>query len=185
MTPYNTSYGQVLYNTTFRNIFLGLILTFAFSSILSAQETSLEELPGLRERAIVMRIVSQIVKENQEIVWNSENVRVTIPGRPVGLKLMGTDIVVAVQFTPYLRSSGRHILVAQGQIWVNVPNQGVRYQTTMQTIPLEFKELAYFFPLGSIKAPDESSIEIQLALEPYSDEFSEYLQRNRGRAAPP
>ena len=149
--------------------FLGGIFILMAASALSAQETSLEELPGLRERAIVMRIVSRIIEQNQQVVWDAENARVTIPGRPVGLKLVGANLIVAVQFTPFLRKNGRSVLVAQGQIWINIPNEGMRYHTTMQTIPLELGEQIYFFPLGSMGTNDEASIEIQLVLEPYAD----------------
>jgi hypothetical protein len=177
-----------------RIVFLGAVLFFAINTALRAQ--SLEELPGLRERAVVMHIVSRIVDENQEIVWDSENTRVVFPGRPVGLKLLGSDLVVAVQFTPFLRQNGRHTLVAHGEIWMNVPDEGISYHTTMQTIPLEFKEEVYFCPLGSMKTKDEARIEIQLVLEPYSgnhgegrqsrrQEASPNIGRDRGNAAPP
>jgi hypothetical protein len=135
----------------------------------AAQELSLEELlPGLKERAVVLDIVARVVEKNQQEVWNSANSKVTIPGRPVGLKLVGANIVIALQFTPYLRQNGNNVLVAQGQIWVDVPNEGIRYQTTLQTIPLEFGESIYFFPLGSVHSEDEARIEIQLELHPYS-----------------
>jgi hypothetical protein len=158
-----------------RLIFLRSLLFFAAGAALSAQEVpSLEELlPGLKERAIIMDIVARIVEQDQEVVWNTENSRVTIPGRPVGLKLVGANIVVAVQFTPYFRRNGNNILVAQGQIWLDVPNQGISYHTTMQTIPLEFGEQIYFFPLGQTKSRDEMSrIEIQLVLHPYTEQGS-------------
>ena len=144
----------------------GIFLLAAWTS-LGAQEPSLEDLPGFRERAVLMRMVSQIVEQNKQIVWNSEIAKATIPGRPVGLKLVGSNLVVAVQFTPFLRANGRHILVAQGQIWVNVPDEGIRYYTTMQTIPLQFREQIYFFPLGSMETQDEAQIEIQLIMEPF------------------
>ena len=95
-----------------RTAFLGTIFVFAVSVILSAQESSLEELPGLRERAVVVHISSRIVEQNQQVVWNSENSRVTLPGRPVGLKLVGTNLIVAVQFTPFIRPNTRPVLVA-------------------------------------------------------------------------
>jgi hypothetical protein len=140
---------------------------------LCAQEASLEELPGLRERAVVMHIIARIVEQKQdvqEVVWNAENTKLTLPGRPVGLKLVGSNLVVAVQFTPFLRPNGRHTLVAQGQIWINIPGEGISYHTTMQTIPLQFREQVYFFPLGSVKAAaDEARIEIQLMLEPFME----------------
>jgi hypothetical protein len=136
-----------------------------------AQELSLEELvPALKEQAVKMAIVARVVEQNQEEVWNSVNSRVTIPGRPVGMKLVGNNIVVAVQFTPYRQRNGRNILVAQGQIWIDVPNQGIHYQTTMETIPLEYGEQIYFFPLGSGKNPDEPRIEIQIEINPYTDD---------------
>jgi hypothetical protein len=163
-----------------------LLLLIGFLNVtLGAQDHNLDELPGLRERAVVMHIISRIVEQNEEVVWNSENTRVTIPGRPVGIRLLGNDLVVSVQFTPFLRASGRHILVAQGQIWISVPNEGVNYYTTMQTIPVEFREQVYFFPLGSMKAPDEAHIEIQLVLEPYSESEPMNAHRHRGRAVPP
>ena len=151
-----------------RTALLGGILFFAFSTTLSAQETSLEQVPGLRERAVIMRVVSRIVEQNQEVVWNTENTSITMPGRPVGLKLVGSDLVVAVQFTPFINPNGQHTLVAQGQIWINVPGEGMSFQATMQTIPLEFGELVYFFPLGSTRSQGEAHIEIQLVLEPYA-----------------
>jgi len=160
--------------------FLKGFLLLAASANISAQETLLDELPELRERAVVMRIVSRIVEQNQQVVWNSENSRVTLPGRPVGLKLVGTNVVVAVQFTPVLRSQGQHLLVAQGQIWTNVPGEGMRYHATMQTIPLEFSQQIFFFPLGSMQA-DEASIEIQLVIEPYAPEIFAERRQDRER----
>ncbi|MCL2319488.1 MAG: hypothetical protein FWC45_05335 [Treponema sp.] len=151
-----------------RNVLLGGIFFLSVLAAAGAQESALEELPGLKERAVVMHIVSRIIEQNQQVVWNSENTRVTIPGRPVGLKLVGDNLVVVVQFTPFLRANGQNILVAQGQIWIKVPDEGISYHTTMQTIPLQFGEHIYFFPLGSADAKDESSIEIQLVVEPYT-----------------
>ncbi|MDR2103938.1 MAG: hypothetical protein LBP42_07545, partial [Treponema sp.] len=45
-----------------------------------------------------------------------------------------------------------------------------RYQTTIQTIYLEFGEQIYFFPLGSVDTENDAYIEIQLELNPYADE---------------
>ena len=156
-----------------KTVLLKGFLLLTASVAIGAQETLLDEHPVLRERAVVMRIVSRIVEQNQQVVWNSENSRVTLPGRPVGLKLVGTNVVVAVQFTPVLRPHGQHILVAQGQIWTDIPGEGMRYHATMQTIPLTFNEQIFFFPLGSMQSQDEALIEIQLMIEPYSDAFVE------------
>jgi hypothetical protein len=126
-------------------------------------------MPGLRERAVVLNIIARIVEQDDEEIWNSSNSKATILGRPVSLKLIGENVVVYVQFTPYQQGNGRSLLVAQGQIWINVPNEGVRYQTTLQSIPLEFGEQVYFFPLGTVGSANEARIEIQLELRPYTE----------------
>jgi hypothetical protein len=148
----------------------GSLIFLAANTAVIAQEPGLEELlPGLKDRAVVLDMVARVVEQNRQEVWNSVNSKVTISGRPVGLKLVGANVVVAVQFTPYFRRNGHIILVAQGQIWVDVPNEGIRYQTTMQAIPLELGERIYFFPLGSTDSPDEARIEIMLELRPYAE----------------
>ncbi|GHT83776.1 hypothetical protein FACS1894137_05830 [Spirochaetia bacterium] len=126
-------------------------------------------MPGLRDRAVVLNIVARIVVQGEDEIWNSNNSKVTILGRPVSLKLIGTNVVVYVQFTPYQQENGRSLLVAQGQIWINVPNEGVRYQSTLQSIPMEFGEQIYFFPLGKVGSATEALIEIQLELLPYTE----------------
>jgi hypothetical protein len=151
-----------------RATIFGSLLFLAVNAAVSAQEPSLEELlPGLKDQAVVLEMVARVVEQNQHEVWNSVNSKVTIPGRPVGLKLVGANVVVAVQFTPYLRRNGHNMLVAQCQIWVDVPNEGISYQTTMQAIPLDFGEQIYFFPLGSVDSQNEARIEIMLELKPY------------------
>ncbi|GHV82084.1 hypothetical protein AGMMS49991_06420 [Spirochaetia bacterium] len=154
---------------------LGSLFLIAANAAVSAQEWPVELLPQLKDRAVVLDIVARVLEQDQTVVWNQANSRVTIPGRPVGLKLVGDNVVVAVQFTPYRRQNGSIVLVAQGQIWVDVPNQGISYQTTMQTIPMEFGEPVYFFPLGSAK-PGESRIEIRIELQPYTEASPELPQ---------
>ncbi|GHV43909.1 hypothetical protein AGMMS50268_10940 [Spirochaetia bacterium] len=161
------------------------IILFAAGTAAMAQEPSLEQIPGLREQAVVLDIVSRVVEQNQQEVWKENNSRVTIPGRPVGLKLVGANVVVLVQFTPYpnFGADGSAMLVAQVQIWINIPNQGVRYQTTMQTIPLKYGEQIYFFPLGSMDSQDDARIEIQLELRPYTGADTD-PSAGQDRAAP-
>ncbi|MDR1909110.1 MAG: hypothetical protein LBQ35_04280 [Spirochaetaceae bacterium] len=151
-----------------RMVLLGGLLLI--TSHAAAQELSLEEMfPGLRDRALVLDIEARVVGAQQEVDWNEENSQVTIPGRPVGIKLVGTNVVVAVQFTPY-RRNGQNFLVAQGQVWIDVPNQGISYHTSIETIPLEFGESVYFFPLGRGSSPEGSRIEIRVAMRPYVPE---------------
>jgi hypothetical protein len=148
--------------------FLGGILFFTVLGAGLSQETSLEELlPELKERAIVLEIISRVVEQNQQVIWNSVISKVTIPGKPVGIKMVGANVVMALQFTAFFRPEGSNVLVAQGQIWVNVADEGMRYQTTLQSIPIEFGEPVFFFPLGSPASPEDARIELQLEIRPY------------------
>jgi hypothetical protein len=134
-------------------------------------ESPLQELiPRFKDRAVVLDIIARVVEQNQSVVWNESHQKVTISGRPVGLKLVGANVVVAVQFTPYFRRKGQKLLVAQGQIWMDVPGQGIRYHTSIQTIPLEFNEPIYFFPLGSAPPENQACIEVLLTIKPYLDD---------------
>ena len=119
-------------------------------------------------RAVVLEINARIVEQNQEVVWDEAHSKATFPGQPVGIKLVGSNVVVVVQFTPYIRRSQKY-LVAQGQIWMEMPNRGIRYFTSMQTIPLEYGEPVYFFPLGAAGENDSSSIEVMLTMHPYEE----------------
>jgi hypothetical protein len=153
--------------TTNRDIgFLGIFM-YLLSFSLFSQEAPLTELPGLKERALVLDIVARVLEVNDTETWTSENSKITIPGRPVTIKLVGQNVVVLAQFTPYIRDDGRKFLVAQGQVWIDTVDNGIRYQTTMQTIPLEYGERIFFFPLGPKTKEGKSSIEIQLELKPY------------------
>ncbi|MDR0645300.1 MAG: hypothetical protein LBG05_10445 [Treponema sp.] len=146
---------------------LGGFLLFTAGTALSQDIEPL--LPGLKDKAVVLDITARILENDSEEVWNSKSSKVTIPGKAVGIKFIGSNIVVSVQFTPYLRRDGHNVLVAQGQIWIDIPRQGMRYQTTMQTIPITFGEEVYFLPLGSSNS-EGSVIEILLRLHPYKEE---------------
>ena len=124
--------------------------------------------PRFRGRALVLEINARVVERDETVVWNESHKKTTLPGRPVGIKLVGSNLVVVAQFTPYVRR-GEKFLVAQGQIWMEVPDQGIRYHTSMQTIPLKFHEPIYFFPLGPQGSEDTARIEVMLTLYPYEE----------------
>jgi len=103
--------------------------------------------------------------ENSE-VWQKTIDKVVMPGQPVNIKLAGKNIAVVVQFTPYLK---KRLLVAQQQSWFQEDDGNLRYETTIQTIPLKFNKDIYYFPLGEEKKGTEYFMEIVLNLTPYSD----------------
>ena len=122
--------------------------------------------PDLRRQALVLDIDARVI-EDEKVIWDESNQKITIPGTPVSLRLVGSNVIVVMQFTPFIRRSGS-VMVAQGQIWITDPEKGVSYYTSIQTIPMEFNEPIYFFPLGT-SSQLNSSLEIRLAVKPYKE----------------
>jgi len=133
-------------------------------------------IPELRRSALVLDINARVLSAHAEpqsagsenIIWNENHQKLAIPGSPVSIQLVGSNVVVAVQFTPFIRRRG-NVLVAQGQIWISDPNNGVGYYTSIQTIPMEFNEPIHFFPLGTSEHLN-STIEIILTVTPYREQ---------------
>jgi len=152
--------------------FVSVFCIFAAGIHINAQEhqaSSAGALPRASRRSLVLNINGRVLNQDQEVIWNESHEKITIPGSPVGIQLVGSNIVVAVQFTPFIRRRNGNVLVAQGQIWINDPNRGgVNYYTSIQTIPMEFGEPIYFFPLGESQQLNPS-IEIILVVNPYRE----------------
>ena len=155
-----------------------LFFLFLQKPIFSQELTPDNIPPGLRDRAVIMDITARIIEQNQEIVWNSENSRVTISGRPVPLRLMGNNLIIEAQFTPYIRPNGNNIMVAQAQVWIQTSENVISFRANMQTIPID-DDYIYFFPLGTSTNDNEPQIEIQISVHPFSSETQGF--NNRGR----
>ncbi|MDR1143491.1 MAG: hypothetical protein LBK77_04620 [Spirochaetaceae bacterium] len=152
----------------FQGILLVLVCALFCAAGLEAQDLLLDELPALKDKALVLQITTRI-EENSQEVWNAYNSKVTIPGRPVSIKLVGENIIINIQFIPYLRE-GNYALVTQSQIWLNVPEKGMQAKTATHSIPINFGEPIYFFPLGSDPSADNPHIELLLTLYRYGEE---------------
>ncbi|MCL2066229.1 MAG: hypothetical protein FWG99_02040 [Treponema sp.] len=149
-----------------------IVLIFTVANIYADDPSPPPWQQRFRGRALSLDISARVLEQEQVVIWNESHRRFTIPGNPVGLKLVGSNLVVAVQFTPFIRMRGGNILVAQGQIWIDVPDEGIRYHTSIQTIPLDFNEPIYFFPLGPVRDLDKAFIEIMLIIKPYGESES-------------
>jgi hypothetical protein len=152
-----------------------LVFLFGTGVFLNAQEGASPPNPQnplsqpLRDRAVVFRIVTRVIEKDDTEAWNSDTYKVTVPGRPVGLKIVGENIAVSVQFTLYQHRNRGSILVAQGQIFTETPDGGVSCRTLIQTLPFNFGEQIFFFPLGSGNPDDEAHIEILLEMNRYDE----------------
>ncbi|MDR0909133.1 MAG: hypothetical protein LBM77_05145 [Spirochaetaceae bacterium] len=149
--------------------FLVGLLLFAFQGApLSAQEVQPVE------PALVLTIQARVLSEGQSELWSANISRTTVPGKPVGVQLQGSNVLVQVSFTPYHAEDGSFMLLAQGQIGVEMPGKGLQYQYTVDSIPVSLGELIYFFPLGNAenasKSLDQAIIEMLVALNPYTQD---------------
>jgi len=127
----------------------GIFIIYAFTAVIpvNAQTNAATQQQRPISQALVLSIESRVLGAGKTVIWSETNRRVTIPGSPTGVQLVGSNIVVSAQFTPFISREG-NVLVAQGQIWI-AENNIVTYYSSIQTIPMEFGEKIYFFPLGS------------------------------------
>ena len=161
-----------------------LLLCASQNHLMEAQRLPVDELPALRDRAMVLHITTKIEENNQEL-WNAFDSRVTMPGRPVVIRLVGENLNIIIQFTPYLQDN-KYTLVAQSQIWINIPERGMSYRTANHSIPIDFGESILYFPLGADRSPDTPLIELNLTMyrfgeEPRSDDNNRPGREHRNR----
>jgi len=146
--------------------FISVLFVFA-SGFLEAQEHHISG-PGMeqgfRRRTLVLDINARVLENEKEVIWDETHKKITMPGSPVSIQLAGSNVVVAAQFTPFVRR-GSNVMVIQGQIWIEDPKRGISYYTSIQTVPMEFNEPIHYFPLGT-EHQIGSSIEIILTVNP-------------------
>jgi hypothetical protein len=153
-----------------KTIFLCLLALL----IWSAEAQELDEIPpALKDRAIVLQITTKVHENNKE-VWNANNSKVTIPGRPVSIKLVGENLIIEIQLTPNMRS-GKYTLDAKSQIWIEIPGKGMSYRPANHSTPIVFGEQILYLPLGSDASSDTPRIELLITMHRYAD-VSEELE---------
>ncbi len=153
----------------------GLLLTLFSAALAGAQEISEKSLEELLKEALSIHIQARLSQDQQKVMWESEVVKLTIPGRPVTIHLKNDRARLSVHFTPYRKTEGGLILVAQSEIWLvqngqNSGQEGIRYYTSMKSIPLEYGEQVLFFPLGkmdNLNNPEKLHIEMSVLISPY------------------
>ncbi len=125
------------------------------------------------EQVLDVNIAARVSEIGEEAVWKVESSELTVPGKSVSVKLVGKNIVVNAQFTPYVTENKGVILVAQGQVWISSPvDDQIKYLTTLKNIPVQLGEKVLFFPLGykDVKEKEKNvySIELEIKIMPYN-----------------
>ncbi len=137
------------------------------------------DMDQILKQALKVHIQARIYQDVQNVMWESDVDKLTISGRPVTINMQNEKSRIAVHFTPYRTVQGGLILIAQSEIWLKEPSPEddqkgkIRYFTSMRSIPLDFDELIYFYPLGRLENldnPNQIHIEMALKIAPYSAE---------------
>jgi len=144
------------------NLFVLIIPVSAQNNRLSGARTQGEN----KRQALVLDIDSRVLEDGKKVVWSENNHKISMSGVPVGVQLAGSNVVVAVQFTPYITTNG-NFLAVKGQIWVADAEKGVLTYFTSQRIPMGLGEPVYFFPLGASRNLNPA-IEIVITVNPYN-----------------
>ncbi|MFP4383015.1 MAG: hypothetical protein ACLFST_00705 [Spirochaetia bacterium] len=150
-----------------------LLMLFAVQTGFSEEKDDLEDLINLLGKAFSISLEITVKEGDDEAVWTLDVSRITIIGRSVSVRLVGSNILIAANLTPYQDRNDEDTinLVVQWQTWLTSAGEGVvEYKPAMRTIPLDLGESAMFFPLGSEqenKNFDSFNIAIKLQVNPY------------------
>ncbi|MDR2588207.1 MAG: hypothetical protein LBC67_02160 [Spirochaetales bacterium] len=119
------------------------------------------------ENALNMNIAARISEAGESAVWNVESNECTVSGRSVSVKLVGKNIVIIAEFTPYVGADNSIVLVAQGQVWIASPEEPLKYLSALTSIPVNLGERVLFFPLGvkSLEASADNTYDIELEIK--------------------
>ena len=134
-----------------------------------------EALRDLLSKALSVTISARVLPPDTQVetpAWNAESTRLTIPGRPIRVRLEGENVRIFLVCTPYLQESGELLLLAQGQVWLSEPAQKeARCYSTFYSIPVSYGEKVLYFPLGlaggQARQNDHFNIELEIKIVPY------------------
>jgi hypothetical protein len=144
---------------------------------------------ALKDKALVVRVTAIVPASNPDSgapssaelgvgadksqPWQSGSEKFTVPGTPVPFKLVGSNVAIIVQITPFEQEDGKGVtLIAQGQVWVKLNEGGLSYHTTVDTLAVEYGETVLFYPLG-IDNGGKSSIRLEISVLRASDAVPE------------
>ncbi|ADN02758.1 hypothetical protein STHERM_c18230 [Spirochaeta thermophila DSM 6192] len=132
--------------TMHTRIFVAWLLTVSLMPVFG-QDDRVEDLLSTIERVVTVNIATRL-EGVEDFEWEVHRSRATLPGKAVTIKLVGKDLVVLARITPFERSDGSYLILAEGQVWTADEGDALRYVATVKEIPLKIGEKVVFFPLG-------------------------------------
>lgn len=149
---------------------------------LSAQESPVPE--ALKNKALTISIQAFVLQDGTAVAWHEEGIRYTVPGTPVALRLVGSNVVIVIQVTPYDDGKNSVTLVTQGQVWVKGGNGELSYRTTLDSVTVGYGEKVLYFPLG--RAPDgRAPMRVEISADHYNPLGQQGAAGQAGTPVPP
>lgn len=125
-----------------------LICLFQLVSVSLYSDDSNEEiLSRLLKEAVTISVHSKIVIHEEEVGWESDLNKVTIPGRTVTLLFETESEKLSIELTPFKMEDGSYVLAAMSNLW-HEDSEGGQFRSSFKSIKLQRDELVLFYPLG-------------------------------------
>jgi len=131
-----------------------------------------EALQSLLTKALRITISARVLPADEKPIWNAESTKLTLPGRPIRVRLDGDNVRIHLVCTPYVQEDGEVLLLAQGEVWFSTPaDREMKYSSAFYSIPVSFGEKVLFFPLGFSEAETQQKdflkMELEIKIVPY------------------
>jgi hypothetical protein len=133
----------------------------------SPESGSLASIPAaLISEALTVSILASVSRPSETSTWEARDIKYTIPGTSVSVKMIGKETAIVITVTPYKDKKGGLMLVVQGQVWYKDGEAGVGYRTTVDTLTVGFGERVLFYPFGA-SSEGSSPLRVELIMDKY------------------
>lgn len=134
---------------------------------ISPESGSIASIPAaLISEALTVSIFASVSKPSSAPTWEARDIKYTIPGASVSVKMIGKETAIVITITPYKDKKGGLLLVVQGQVWYKDGESGVGYRTTVDTLTVGFGERVLFYPFGA-KSEGGSPLRVELVMDKF------------------
>jgi len=138
-----------------------LAFSVAVSSVHAQNAPDIPE--ALQDKALTVTVQTQVSESPDAPAWEAKEIKSTLPGSSISVKLVGDSLVVLVQVTLYKSPEGL-LLVTQAQVWIR-DQDTIHYHTVLNTIRIAYGEPVVFYPLGEGKG--KAPLRVVIVVNPF------------------
>jgi len=147
-----------------RSAFPGMAMLALSMVVSSAVAQGAPPIPeAFQDKALTVTVHTQVPESPTAPAWEAKEVKSTLPGSAVAVKLVGESLVVMIQVTPYQGPEGL-MLVTQAQVWIK-DKDTIQYHTALNTLKVDFGEPVVFYPLGEGKG--KAPLRVIIIIQPF------------------